>query len=76
VFSDASDSLVQELPKLPQGVCIVTGAFETIRHAAVVETRRRLTTHGGATPDIWSVFARAGWTGKRNLDPDLESRHD
>lgn len=65
VFSDASDQLVRSLPKLPQGVCILTGAFETIRHAAVVRVRERATTHGGATPDIWSDYVRMGWEGKR-----------
>src|SRR5439155_13765568 len=57
VFSDASDTLVKSLPKLPQGTCIVTGAFETIRHAAIVDIRQRHTHHGGATPDIWSDLA-------------------
>jgi DNA helicase HerA-like ATPase len=65
VFSDASEDLIRTLPKLPQGVCVVTGAFETVRHAAVVEVRRRRTTHGGGTPDIWSDFGRRGWPSKR-----------
>ena len=67
VFADASDDLVRSLPKLPQGVCIVTGAFETVRHAAVVRVRHRRTTHGGKTPDIWADFAQAGWNGKRSV---------
>jgi len=61
VFSDASEDLVRSLPKLPQGTCIVTGAFETVRHAVVVKIRERRTTHGGQTPDIWKEFAKAGW---------------
>jgi len=65
VFSDASEQLIRTLPKLPQGVCIVTGAFETIRHATVVRVRDRHTTHGGGTPDIWKDFSKMGWTGKR-----------
>jgi len=69
VFADASADLVRSLPKLPQGVCIVTGAFETVRHATVVRVRRRRTTHGGKTPDIWSDFAEAGWVGKRPAAP-------
>jgi len=68
VFSDASESLIKSLPKLPQGTCIVTGAFETIRHAAVVNIRQRHTTHGGKTPDIWSDFEAHGWQGKHTLD--------
>lgn len=68
VFSDASQGLIKTLPKLPQGVCIVTGAFETIRHAAVVDVRSRETIHGGQTPDIWSEFEERGWSGKRRLN--------
>ena len=65
VFSDASEDLIRTLPKLPQGVCVLTGAFETVRHATVLRVRERRTTHGGATPDIWSELAEKGWTGKR-----------
>jgi uncharacterized protein len=67
VFSDASSTLIKSLPKLPQGTCIVTGAFETIRHAAVIDVRKRHTIHGGSTPDIWSDFSAHGWEGKRAL---------
>lgn len=67
VFADASVDLVKQLPKMPQGVCILTGAYETVKHAAVIEVRTRVTTHGGGTPDIWADFERAGWTGKRPL---------
>lgn len=74
VFSDASETLVKTLPKLPQGTCIVTGAFETIRHAAVINIRKRKTIHGGKTPDIWSDFVAAGWTGKREINIPEEPR--
>ncbi|RRR75361.1 MAG: ATP-binding protein [Candidatus Viridilinea halotolerans] len=74
VFSDASETLVKTLPKLPQGTCIVTGAFETIRHAAVVNIRKRKTIHGGKTPDIWSDFVSAGWQGKRDINILEDSR--
>jgi len=66
VFSDASEDLVRSLPKLPQGTCIITGAFETVKHATVVKIRERKTTHGGKTPDIWDEFAKAGWSSKRS----------
>jgi hypothetical protein len=65
VFSDASQDLIRTLPKLPQGVCILTGAFETVRHATIVQVRQRQTTHGGATPDIFGDLAKAGWAGKK-----------
>jgi uncharacterized protein len=70
IFSDASQDLIRTLPKLPQGVCVLTGAFETVRHATLVKVRERKTTHGGATPDIWGDYAREGWTGKHALDID------
>jgi hypothetical protein len=70
VFSDASQDLIHALPKLPQGVCVLTGAFETVRHATVVQIRPRQTTHGGATPDIFSDLAAAGWVGKHQIDAD------
>jgi hypothetical protein len=67
VFSDASTELVQQLPKLPIGTCILTGATETVRHATVIRIRKRTTTHGGKTPDIWSDFQKRGWVGKKTV---------
>lgn len=67
VFSDASDTLIRSLPKLPQGTCIVTGAFETIRHAAIIDIRERKTIHGGKSPDIWDDFEQHGWESKHQL---------
>lgn len=74
VFSDASETLIKSLPKLPQGTCILTGAYETIRHAAVIDIRKRRTIHGGKTPDIWSDFEARGWLGKHGLK--LEGQND
>lgn len=70
VFSDASQDLIRTLPKLPQGVCVLTGAFETVRHATVVSVRKRETTHGGVTPDIFADLEERGWSGKRPLAAD------
>lgn len=71
VFSDASPELVRQLPKLPQGVCVLTGARETVRHAAVIRIRPRRTTHGGDTPDIFGDLRDRGWPGKERL-PERE----
>ncbi|RUT05067.1 hypothetical protein DSM106972_038880 [Dulcicalothrix desertica PCC 7102] len=68
VFSDASEALIKSLPKLPQGVCILTGVYETVRHAVVIDIRKRHTTHGGKTPDIWSDFESKGWSTKRQIE--------
>lgn len=65
VFSDASEELVNQLPKLPQGVCVLTGAFETVRHATVVQVRKRFTEHGGKTPDVWADLKERGWKGAK-----------
>lgn len=68
VFSDASDDLILQLPKMPIGTCILTGSYETIRHATLIKIRERKTTHGGETPDIWSDLEEEGWKGKRSID--------
>jgi DNA helicase HerA-like ATPase len=51
VFADAPEDLINKLPKLEVGTCLLTGSRETIRHAVLirVESKRR-TTHGGETP--------------------------
>lgn len=67
IFSDTSKDLIKQLPKLPQGTCILTGAYETIRHATVIEVRKRLTIHGGKTPPIWDDLEKLGWKEKREV---------
>lgn len=67
VFSDAPVEMIHSLPKLPQGSCVLTGVAETVRHATVVNIRRRVTHHGGATPDVWADFRERGWQGKKSL---------
>ncbi len=52
VFADAPQEIIQRLPKLEQGTCLITGSRETVRHALLVKVRSRKTTHGGTTPDI------------------------
>jgi DNA helicase HerA-like ATPase len=68
VFSDASPEFVRQLPKLPIGTCVLTGATETVKHATLIDIRSRRTTHGGQTPDVWTDFAKRGWTGKKKLE--------
>lgn len=67
IFADAPAEMVRGLPKLPQGTCALTGVAETVRHATIVDVRRRVTHHGGATPDVWADFRARGWSGKRSL---------
>lgn len=68
VFSDASEELIKLLPKMPVGTCVLTGAAETIKHATMVDIRTRVSTHGGATPDIWNDIKESGWDKKKSLD--------
>jgi len=50
--------LVNTLPTLPQGVCVLTGAREVIRRSLLLSVlSKRTTTHGGKTPDILSEIA-------------------
>ena len=73
VFSDAAPETIKTLPKLPRGTCLLTGVTETIRHAAMVDVRSRLTTHGGATPPVWERIAKAGWGDKRPIGNEPDS---
>ena len=67
VFSDASTDLIKAMPKMPIGTCILTGSNETIKHATMIDIRRRSTTHGGATPPIWKDLNERGWEQKKGM---------
>lgn len=55
VRSDATQEMVDRLPKAPVGTCILTGTYETIKHA--IPVRIRLMEHpeadAGKAPDIF-----------------------
>jgi DNA helicase HerA-like ATPase len=73
IFSDAPAEMIRSLPKLPRGTCVLTGVAETVRHATVLDVRRRVTTHGGATPDVFGNLRARGWQGKKplsDIDPN------
>jgi DNA helicase HerA-like ATPase len=72
VFADAPAEMIRSLPKLPQGTCVLTGVAETVRHATVVNIRRRVTHHGGATPDVWADIRARGWADKKPLSRVIE----
>ncbi|MFC4122064.1 ATP-binding protein [Nonomuraea zeae] len=72
IFADAPAEMIRSLPKLPQGVCVLTGVAETVRHAAVVDVRERVTAHGGATPDAFGDLRERGWPGKKPLSDILD----
>lgn len=67
IIADAPPAMIRSLPKLPRGICVLTGVAETIRHATVVDIRARVTSHGGATPDVFGDLRVRGWPGKKPL---------
>lgn len=56
IKSDATREMIDRLPKAPVGTCILTGTYETIKHAIPVKIR--LMEHpeadAGEAPDIFS----------------------
>lgn len=72
IFSDAPPEMIHSLPKLPRGTCVLTGVAETVRHATVVDVRGRVTSHGGATPDVFSDLRSRGWPGKKPLSEIIQ----
>jgi DNA helicase HerA-like ATPase len=55
VKSDASEAMLRALPKMPQGTCLLSGTYESVKHAIPVKVRLRETkdSEGGETPDIF-----------------------
>lgn len=68
VFADAPEAILAHLPKLPIGTCVITGVSETVKHATVVDIRRRHTPVGGRTPDIFADLVQRGWKGRKAFD--------
>lgn len=54
VKADATEDMLKRLPKMPRGSCILSGTYETIKHAIPIQIRSdRRTPPGGATPNIF-----------------------
>lgn len=55
VKADASDEMLRALPKMPQGTCLISGTYESMKHTIPVQIRERNTadSEGGKTPDIF-----------------------
>ena len=55
VRSDASEEMLRTLPKMPQGTCLLSGTYESVKHAIPVKIRERKNPHseGGETPNIF-----------------------
>lgn len=55
VKADASEDTLNRLPKMPVGTCLLSGTYETIKHAIPIQIRSdRKTRSGGKTPDIFN----------------------
>jgi uncharacterized protein len=53
VRADATDEMLRALPKMPRGTCLLSGTYESIKHAILVHIRERQTPEGGKAPDIF-----------------------
>lgn len=55
VKADATDEMLRALPKMPQGTCLLSGTYESVKHTIPLRIRKRNTedSEGGKTPDIF-----------------------
>jgi uncharacterized protein len=53
VNADLNPRILEQLPKLPKGVCAVSGSSEIINHGFLLQVRERKTPVGGTTPKIF-----------------------
>jgi len=60
VKADATDEMLRMLPKMPQGTCLISGTYESIKHTIPVKIRPRNieNSEGGKTPDIFSEMTQ------------------
>ena len=65
VKADASDEMLRALPKMPRGTCVLSGTYESVKHALPIRIRLRHTqdAEGGKTPPIFSneFWNTANW---------------
>ena len=55
VKADASEEMLNALSKMPQGTCLLSGTYESVKHTIPVKIRERETpnSEGGETPNIF-----------------------
>jgi hypothetical protein len=60
VKADATDVMLNKLPKSPRGTCILSGTYETVKHAIPVQIRSMETANadGGQAPPIFDMLGR------------------
>jgi DNA helicase HerA-like ATPase len=54
VVADLGERLLAAIPKLPRGVCAVSGVSEVVSHGFLMKVRARRTSVGGSTPQVFS----------------------
>jgi uncharacterized protein len=66
VKADATDEMLRALPKMPQGTCLLSGTYESVKHTIPVKIRERKTknSEGGKTPPIFEEMKE--WIEKIN----------
>jgi DNA helicase HerA-like ATPase len=65
VKADATEEMLARLPKMPRGTCILSGTYETVKHAIPIQIRSdRKTKPGGQTPNIFKEIEQ--WRAKNN----------
>jgi DNA helicase HerA-like ATPase len=59
VKADASEEMLRALPKMPRGTCVLSGTYESIKHAIPVRIRQRKhkESEGGKAPPIFEEMA-------------------
>ncbi len=60
ISADLGEELIANLPKLPRGVCAVSGTSELVRHGFLLSVRERRTPVGGSTPPVFATRQKSG----------------
>lgn len=60
VLADLDEQVANQLPKLPRGVCAVSGSSEVVRHGFLLKVRERRTPVAGRTPPVFEGRTKKG----------------
>ena len=65
VKADASEEMLNALSKMPQGTCLLSGTYESVKHTIPIKIRERETSdsEGGETPEIFKEM-KTEWIDK------------
>jgi DNA helicase HerA-like ATPase len=60
VKADATDEMLRALPKMPQGTCLLSGTYESVKHSIPIRIRMREheNSEGGETPKIFEEMEK------------------